>query len=243
MIDIKLPKRTTGASDKERLSQVESYLYQLVEQLQFALNSVDTSASPAYVITQTATSSSSGSSSVDAQATFNAVKGLIIKSADIVEAYYNEISTRLSGAYVAESDFGSYAELTEQNISTNSTEIESVYNHIQSILTEIENIEYTLIDTHAHIRSGLLYYDDGEIPIYGLEIGQKNVVDGEEVFNKFARFTAGRLSFYDQNDTEVAYISDYKLYITNAEVTGSLKLGGFIIDTTKGFTLKWAGRG
>ena len=64
-----------------------------------------------------------------------------------------------------------------------------------------------------------------------------------EVFNKYARFTAGRLSFYDKNDIEVAYISDYKLYITNAEIKGTLKLGAFLIDTSKGFRLKWVGRG
>ena len=241
MVDIRLPN-ITGANEREQLSQVKSYLYQLAEQLQFALNSIDSS-QQSIAQTPPTVIASGGSASVDAQATFNAVKGLIIKSADIINAYYDEINTRLSGAFVAESDFGSYAEQTEQNISYNSTEIESIYDHIQAIVTDIENIEYNLIDTHAHIRSGLLYYDEGEIPIYGLEIGQKNIVDGEEVFNKYARFTSGRLSFYDQNDTEVAYISDYKLYITNAEVRGTLKLGGFLIDTSKGLTLKWVGRG
>ena len=54
---------------------------------------------------------------------------------------------------------------------------------------------------------------------------------------------ADRLSFYDQNGSEVAYISDYKLYISNAEITGALKLGGFTIDTERGFTLRWVGRG
>ena len=78
--------------------------------------------------------------------------------------------------------------------------------------------------------------------MHGLEIGQTSTIDGEEVFNKFARFTAGRLSFYDQNGYEVAYISDYKIYITHAEVTGSLKIGGYLIDTSKGLTFKWVGR-
>jgi hypothetical protein len=79
--------------------------------------------------------------------------------------------------------------------------------------------------------------------VYGLEIGQRNKIDGEEVFNKYARFTSDRLSFYDQNDTEIAYISDYKLHINHAEVLGTLKIGGYLIDTTKGLTFKWVGRG
>ena len=75
------------------------------------------------------------------------------------------------------------------------------------------------------------YYDDSGVPVYGLEIGQRTEKDGEEIFNKFARFTAEKLSFYDQNDNEVAYISDRKLYITHIEVIGSYSQGGFV-DTT-----------
>ena len=132
---------------------------------------------------------------------------------------------------------------TEQEIIQSSTDIEQIFSDLQGIFTDIENLSFTLAEVNAHIKSGLLYYDDEGIPVYGLEIGQKNTIDGEEVFNKYARFTSDRLSFYDQNDTEVAYISDYKLYITNAEVTGTLKLGGFLIDTSKGLTIKWVGRG
>ena len=76
-----------------------------------------------------------------------------------------------------------------------------------------------------------------------MEVGQSNEVNGENVFDKFSRFTADRLSFYDRNDVEVAYVGDYKLYITNAEITGNLKLGGYLIDTTDGLAFKWIGRG
>ena len=37
---------------------------------------------------------------------FNSIKGLIIKSADIVDAYYEETSYRMQSAYVAQSAFG-----------------------------------------------------------------------------------------------------------------------------------------
>lgn len=120
---------------------------------------------------------------------------------------------------------------------------DEVDGELKDVKDEIESIIYTLIEVNASIKSGLLYYDDNGIPIYGLEIGQRNTVDGVEVFNKFARFTSDRLSFYDRNGTEVAYISDYKLHITNAEIMGTLKLGAFLLDTTKGFRLKWVGRG
>ena len=231
----------TGHSEREQLVQMKSYMHQLVEQLQWAFNSMDNNSGRETVVVNNITSRPS--KTIDSQATFDAIKALIITSADIVNSYYEEINTRLESVYVAESDFGTYMEQTVQDISQNSTEIAQSFSHIQQILSDIENIEYTLIETNAHIRSGLLYYDDNEIPIYGLEIGQRNNIDGVEVFNKYARFTANRLSFYDQNNTEVAYISDYKLYITNAQITGTLTLGAFVIDTSKGWRLKYVGRG
>ena len=65
------------------------------------------------------------------------------------------------------------------------------------------------------------------------------MVNGEETFNKYARFTADRLSFYDANDTEVSYIGDYKQVITNAKVLEKLEVGKFVFDTSNGIALRW----
>ena len=112
---------------------------------------------------------------------------------------------------------------------------------IAKLKGDLDNLNHSIVEVNAHIKSGLLDYNT-EIPVYGLEVGQKNTINGVEVFNKFARFTAGRLSFYDNNGTEVAYISDYKLYITHAEVTGTLTLGNYLIDTSRGVAFKWVER-
>lgn len=237
--DFRLPS-ITGATERERLRQVESYLYQFVEQLQWAMNNIATSQP-----TSVASSSTNSAQNKPADSTvdFASLKPLIIKSADIVNAYYEEISKRLEGEYVAKSDFGDYREQTSQDIVENSKEIERSFSSIQEILTDIENLTFSLAEVNARIKSGLLYHDENGLPVYGLEVGQKNYIDGVEVFNKYARFTSNRLSFYDQNDTEVAYISNYKIYITHAEVTGTLKLGGYLVNTTNGLAFKWVGRG
>jgi hypothetical protein len=242
--DLRLPN-IKGATEREQLAELKSYMHYLVGQLQFALNTINTSGASTTVVSQTPRNyaPSQSSNSLDAEVAFDALKPLIIKSADIVQAYYEEIVTRLEGVYVAESDFGTFSEQTTQSISQNSTDIEQCFTDLQQILTDIENVSFTLAEVNAHIRSGLLYYDENEIPVYGLEIGQKNTVDGVEVFNKFARFTADRLSFYDQNDREVAYVSDYKLYIRNVEITSSYKIGGFV-DTVMAngdVVTKWVG--
>ena len=239
-IELRLPQ-INGATEREQLQQIRSYLYQFAEQLQWALNTIDSSPTSSNVVVPKSTLPSTASSKESAVA-FDELKPLIIKSADIVHAYYEEINSRLVGEYVAESDFGTFVEKTEMSLTQSSTDIELAFSNIQQILTDIENLNFTLAEVNAHIKPGILYYEDG-IPVYGLEIGQKNTIDGVEVFNKYARFTSNRLSFYDQNDTEVAYISDYKLYITNMEITGTAKFGAFLIDTTKGFKLKYVGRG
>lgn len=244
-IEIRLPN-INGITEREQLAQVKSYLIQLAQQLQWALGTVGTSSGQGAAVQITSkTDASVLPSGVVAQTTFNALKPLIIKSADIVNAYYEEINRRLEGEYVAQSDFGTYMETTTQQVNETSTEIERLFYNVQEIITDIETLEYSLIETQAHIRYGILYYDDLGVPIYGLEIGQKNVIDGEEVFNKYARFTSDRLSFYDQNDFEVAYISDNKLYIANVEVLVSIKRGGLKeIVLANGDTVeKWVGRG
>lgn len=341
-IELRLPN--IKGTDKEQLVQIRSYLYQLTEQLQWALNNVNASA-PNIVVQQIPSASSSANLSTtgsgggfDAEVAFDALKPFIIKSADIVEAYYDEINSILKGQYVAQSDFGTFIEQTEANITATSTYVDQQYSDVQVIISEIDttvqdidrevktldttvqtidgnisaldsnvgtinsrvgdldaqvgtaneqigdlnstvtevngeintlktkneetvgkigelnsaidgvndnldDIRASIIKANAYIRSGLLYYADNAIPVYGLEIGQNNTVNGVEVFNKYARFTSDKLSFYDKNDTEVAYISDYKLYITNVQITGSLQEGGYkdFVDSAGGIVTKWVG--
>lgn len=240
-IQFRLPN-ITATNDAGKLAQVQSYMYQLVEQLNWAMKNV---------VSETAVSNGTEAGTVagpvqsveQSQATFNAIKSLIVKSAEIVNAYYDKINARLEGVYVAESDFGIYAEQTSQDIAANSTAIGQFYTDLQQILTDIENVEHSLVEVNAHIKSGLLFYDDAGAPVYGLEIGQRTEIDGVETFNKYAQFTADKLAFFDQNGFEVAYISDRKLFITDVEITGSWLMGGFkrMVVPGVGVVTKWIG--
>ena len=221
----------TGSTDAQKLEQMKSYLYQLADELNFQIDKTGAAGNRVSGYPSTTNEAARAAKKTDPVSSFNDIKALIIKSADIINAYYDEISARLDGVYVAESDFGIYAEQTTQDITANSKSIAQFYTDLQQVISEIEGVESTQIEVNAHINSGMLYYAEDGTPVYGLEIGQKTEVDGEEVFNKFARFTADKLSFYDQNGNEVAYISDRKLYITHIEVIGSFSQGGFV-DTT-----------
>lgn len=97
------------------------------------------------------------------------------------------------------------------------------------------------IRTENSIRIGdLSAAQDGSL--YGVEIGRQEIAGSSTVFRKYARFVANRLSFYDEAENEVAYISNEKLYITNAEVTNALYLGGYRIDASQGgWAFRWIG--
>lgn len=240
-VDLRKPN-ITGKTEMERLSQLQSYLYQFVDQLQWALNTIG---SGEEIAAEKGAATQPGGTSaqqiLDPVQTFNTVKSMIVKSADIIDAYYEQIHKRLDGEYVAQSEYGEFSEKTSQEITANSNAIEQVFADIQQILSTVEGIEDTVISANAYIKSGLLYYEEDGCPVYGLEIGQTNTVDGVDTFDKFARFSSDRLSFYDRNDVEVAYISDYKLFITNAQIAGSLILGRYELDTTDGVAFVWIG--
>lgn len=241
-VQIKTPNITAG-SDRERLMQIQSYLYQMAQQLQWAFDTIQVSGGSGGgqpVVQQTKTTYVS--TSQDPETTFAGIKDLIIKSADIVDAYYTEISKRLEGVYVAQSDFGTYTEETALEIRETNTSVNQLYTNIRTLSDSLDELYNSTIGANAYLKSGLLYETESGVPVYGLEIGQTNSVDGETVFDKFARFAADRLSFFDSNDVEVAYISDYKLYITNAEISGNLWLSGkFKIYYKGGLAFQWIG--
>jgi uncharacterized phage infection (PIP) family protein YhgE len=113
---------------------------------------------------------------------------------------------------------------------------------LEAYVTGLQNV---IIGVTAYLKSGLLYNTDAGIPVYGLEIGQsvRDEVAGTEVFNKYARFTSEKLSFYDSNGNEVAYISDKKLFIKQAEITVAFKIGGLIdlVMDNGDVVTKWVG--
>lgn len=134
-MNIPLPQQLTG-SDREQLQGMKTYLFQLAQELQFALGSVE---KQILTVQDTAANAdrevSRISESQTPKAQFSALKALIIKSADIVEAYYEEINRRLSGQYLAISDFGTYRQETEQVITENSQGITRVFSDVQTIST------------------------------------------------------------------------------------------------------------
>lgn len=155
-IDIRLPN-ITGGSATEQLAQMKSYLQQLTQQLNWALNTID---SQQENIRQEALRQ--GEALPGPGDTFNSIKSLIIKSAEIVDAYCEQISRRLDGQYVAQSAFGTYQEEVSQTITESAKGIEQLFTDMQEISNTVNGIAEQSKNTNAYIRTGLLGYDDNK---------------------------------------------------------------------------------
>lgn len=232
MSDLRYPN-ITGSTDKEQLSQVKSYLHQLVDQLNWALSTVEASQSGN---TSAAVVYNKGKDETpqDAEDTFNSIKALIIKSADIVKAYEETIFTDFNGKYFADSDFGSYLKETENKIKYSSDGVTEYYTKIEYINSRVAGVEDEIKTTNAYIKRGELPNGD-----YGIEIGETS---DDGVFTKYARFKADRLSFFDINGYEVAYIGAGCLYVSGKTVfLGEIQLGSYKTDTSDGLAFTWIG--
>lgn len=227
----------TGFSEQEQLRQLKSYLYQLVEQL----NNTEalTVAAAQKPVAAAVTPKDSDSAAAD----FGALKSLIIKSADIVDAYSEQIEKRLEGHYVSASEFGSFAEQTAGQITANSTNMEQKYQSLQTLITGLET---KLLETEGYIRTGVLFYA-GEndplpagAPVYGMEVGQQ-AQDG--TFRRFSRFTSYSMCFYDAQGAEFATITEGRLKIRHVVVEQSFTVGGFADEVLPDGSLvtRWKG--
>ncbi len=218
-MNIPLPQQLSG-SEREQLEGMKTYLYQLAQDLQFALGAVE---KQIITVQDTAANAErtlrSVSESQTPKAQFSGLKALIIKSADIVNAYYEEINRRLSGLYVAQSDFGTYRQETQQEITENAQGITRAFSDMQAIGDTLAQVQAAVTQVNAWIKTGKLGEDENSVPIYGVEIGQQTEEDGLVVFRKFARLLSDRLSFFDQNGVEVSFIGDETMHITRAEIS------------------------
>lgn len=241
-INLRLPN-ITATSEAGKLAQMQSYMHQLVGELNWALSTVE-AAGNGYIPQTISVQQSETLSPKEAEDTFNSIKALIIKSADIVMAYEKTIMTHFEGKYFAQSDFGTFIEETNRRIEENSKGVTENYTNVQRITNSdgtgtLDILEDNIRTTNAYIKRGLLGYDNNGNAVYGVEVGE-TAEDG--TFLKCARFVSDRLSFFDAYGSEVAYIGAGCLYVVGKSIfLGEIQLGGYKTDTSDGLAFTWIG--
>ena len=212
-----------GKTTPEQLESMRRYLCSVTEQLNLA----DWSAKA--TLTEISQAIDADSLSEAEKKTtlsgYGALKALIIKTADFAAANSETWSTKLSGSYVAISDFGKYLEKTQLTIEGNSVGIKQLYDYTAGVNNQFS------VNSQQYIKTGLLYYKDA-VPVYGVGVGNIETTvtgGGERVIdqtkNELVTVTPDRVSFW-QDGQEVAYLSDKKLHFPS----GTLEAAGAVLS-------------
>lgn len=245
MSTLAMPPYPNGTLEQQVMRQY-SYLFQMSQQLNLALSQLEQTE-------QRGAGSSAGqrqaAEKAETQQQYQALKSMIIKTADRVEQSMEQLSARLSGEYVAAAEFGSYMEKLNAYIEANPEALTQYYSFFSDLQADTERVSTAFshykVGTEGYIRTGIVYYD-GPMPVYGVAVGQNlttTEIDGEEVVdqNNFrATFTAKKLSFW-QDSTEIAYVSNNQLYITNIVVLDAMRIGKWRVASANGLAFQWIG--
>lgn len=244
MVNLSTPPMVAGKSAEELVS-VRRYLFRLVEELNMSLNSL--------TVENFTAAKELGGGSLTEQAkqeisqTQDELKSLIIKNAKFVRQEIDRITHELESNYVAVSDFGTF----QQNVQAEITETAEALQRDITATSEI--VDHYISTTNGYIRQGVVGYD-GLTPLIGIAIGQditvtglKETVNGVEydIIDKshnMSIWTTQKLSFY-VNGNEVAYFANNALTASRMSA-GSLEVAGnWAIDGSNGLAFKWIGGG
>lgn len=215
----------TGGDAAQQLDGLRRYLVQLTDEL----NGADWSAGA--VLTQISQAIDASALSKEERLTelsgFAALKTLIIKTADFAAENSEAFKLKLSGNYVAVSDFGKYWQEASMTIDGNEFGIRQLYEFSAGVNNAFA------VNSKQYVKTGLLYYN-GVTPVYGVGVGNiettvsndKEVIDKTQ--NELLTVTSGRVSFW-QGGSEVAYLAQKKLHFPSgtleafdAKLTGTV---------------------
>ena len=138
-MNIPLPN-INASNEREQLAQIKSYLFQFVSELQHAMNTVEKQIGMIPKTTEQKNTTSAESEETKAQDDFNEIKALIIKSADVVNSYYQQIVKKINGEYFADSDFGTFVSKTTSSILASDSLLQATVKKVETITTDISDI-------------------------------------------------------------------------------------------------------
>ena len=250
MSSLPMPPCPAG-SVQQQLTQQYSYLFQMAQQLNLALSSLEngTAAGTAAAQRRSGKKTAAAADSPDQAQQYNNLKSMIVKTAQQVRRSMEQLEVRLGEEYVAASQFGTYVQRLSAYLEANPEALTQYYSFCSDLAADVKAVDAAFssyrLDTEGYIRTGIVYYE-GASPVYGVAVGQNlttTEIDGHQVVeqNNFrAVFTAQRLSFW-QDSTEIAYVSNNRLYITNITVLDSITIGPWRMDSVMGLAFKWIG--
>ena len=173
------------------------------------------------------------------------------------------LSATVMSEYVAKSEYGTWQEDICNQIGINSDSITQALSYISALTADINNANASFSDyvvaTEGFIKAGIVEWsEDGTTPLFGVAVGQnltyrEITISGEtyaeiDKTNFLATFTAKSLKFWQDNQV-VAYVSNNKLYITNAEIVAHMSVKTMTMgdkfevraSSSEGFVIEYIG--
>ncbi len=238
-MNIQYPFVSEGPAETQ-VQQIKDYLYQLADQLNlqdFSAEKVFEEVSKAIDADMVANGNNEQAAKLKEYAN---LKALIIKTGDYSLNHSEEFEKVLKASFSASSDMGQYDEELVQKVKENAEGIERVFDYTAGINNEDGRWG---VGTKQFIKTGLLYYDEGQVPVFGVGVGviNKIVAENDTVVdmsqNQLSTYTAGEMAFWD-NGVKVGYISGKRFHLPAADIRGgSIHIGEeehnfFKVDTS-----------
>ena len=233
IINLTPPSATGGQAEQVR--NLYSYLYQLTDRLNAAFVALDAGGSDASG-TSVSAAGASGGMSADQARQYNELKALIIKTGTVTKEYADKLVASLDSVYIAQSEWGTYEEQIHQDIEATASGIVESYN----FQSQIDALDDYRIEASGYILRGIIGYDEANVPIFGIAIGQdlkttEVTIDGVtykqvDMTKNLATYTADGITFW-LNGVAVARLNQQELSITRAVITEKITLGDWEIAT------------
>lgn len=165
----------------------------------------------------------------------NAIQGEVTERILQGESLTQDINDNANALQTAINDTNTTVQSLSSSLTQTASEINATITQTTVNLQEYANsaADSAADDLAATLATYIRYYQSGGTGVLEL---------GDNASGYIAKLNNQKLSFYD-GETEVAYISNNKLYIANGQVTGDLQIGKYqwLTDSTGRMSLKWVG--
>ena len=148
-----MPGRPSGTVEQQILQQY-SYLFQMAQQLNLALDAAESSR------TSAVQGAAADRPARGTEQEYQNLKSLIIKTADTVQRRMDQLSARLEGEYVASAEFGSYVEKLSAYLEAHPDALTQYYSFCSDLQGNIDTVDAAFrgykAGTEGYIRTGVV---------------------------------------------------------------------------------------
>lgn len=243
-----IPPQLQG-SPEEQLLAMRDYLVRLAQSLE-QVGGSDAAVSAAKAATDAAAAAQEKTAQ-QVKSTANALKALIVKTADEITAYTDSRAETFASLYVAKSDYGNYYNQIETQVAQTARDTVETFHYTEAI----EDLALYLSDLNGQIRRGVIEDPETHEVHLGIAISEQLSFTGQTQ-------TEGGLTYYElaPGQTLGLYTStgwqfwiggvrcgwfsseDSMLHVSNIVVENRLQLGSeWDVTVTNGFGLRYIG--